>query len=143
MCLLHLISLTLRIYMLKYGTVQSSVTPAPEIEIEVSSPTDPLRRATVICIVDTAATVSVLPRQVIASLQPLDYRKCRIQWGSGDVASNRWYCVDLKLGPVRFPELWVVTNEKEYGLIGRDLLNTHLLLCNGPERRWRVEPSWL
>ena len=42
-----------------------------------------------------------------------------------------------------FREKWVVVCEKPYGLIGRDLLNSYVLTCDGPGAYWKVEPNWL
>jgi hypothetical protein len=127
--------------MFKYGSTQSRRTPSPEIDIEVSSPLDPRRRASIVCVVDTGACVSVMPLKSIRLLGPLDYTSCRIEWGSG-IAPNYLYKVNIHVGTTAFTEHWVVATGKPYGLIGRDLLNSHLLRCDGPGQQWNVEPSW-
>jgi hypothetical protein len=129
--------------MLPYGIVQSTRLPAPEVEVEVFSLDQPIMRVKVICVVDTAATISVIPRFLVERLGPLDYSTCEMEWGQGYRTSQKRFKLAVKVGSALFAPLWVITNEKRYGLIGRDLLNAHLLTCDGPQKIWATNPSWL
>ncbi len=129
--------------MLSYGNTQSAVLPAPEIEIEAISPTNDRLRVKFVCVVDTAATISAIPRKLIERMEPLDYQTCQIAWGNGQTQRHKKVLVDIKIGGIRFQNQWVIANDKHYGLIGRDLLNAYILTCDGPKRIWETNPSWL
>ena len=126
-----------------YGTTQAKALPGPEIEMEVMSPCNGNLMTRVTFLVDTAATISVIPKRLIEKIGPLEYRICEVTWGNGLTQELRKVLVDLKIGHQVFREKWVVVCEKPYGLIGRDLLNSYVLTCDGPGAYWKVEPNWL
>ncbi len=125
-----------------YGYTQSAKLAAPELSLEVLSPASNERRQEVICVVDTGACASCIPQVIVKSLDLKDYRRRQISWGDGRVTSQNLYAVDLAFGEVVLRDVWVLATEKEYGLIGRDILNKYRLLCDGPSRVWSVEPRW-
>jgi hypothetical protein len=131
--------------MYKYGYTQSTKMPGPEIGVEVLSAYRSGRSRAVTCVIDTAATVSVLPLFLVDELQLGDYTSSSVTWGSGDSTMEKKYLVDLRISGRLFSGLYVVMikRPKGYGLIGRDILNTHLLTCDGPGGTWRVEPEWV
>ena len=129
--------------MYRYGHTQSPRTPGPEILVDIFSSYQPEKVAVVTCIIDTAATVSVLPSSLIDELQLGDYTLSPVTWSSGAKTQEKRYLVDMRVSGRVFRGLWVVMFRKTYGLIGRDILNTHLLTCDGPGGIWRVEPEWV
>jgi Aspartyl protease len=126
-----------------YGNTQKSRLPAPEIKLQAHLPTAPERRHDVICIVDTGASGTCLPNHILRSLNPLDYTKKVVEWGSGERTEVLMSAVNLVVGSMVFADLFVAGIEKPYGLIGRDLLNKYLLACDGLNLVWSVEPEWI
>ncbi|SRR5579871_1482731 len=125
-----------------YGMTQKSKLPAPEITLEVQSPTSMHNRRNVTCIVDTGASATCLPSVLLESLNLLDYTEKTVEWGSGERKSVRMHTVNLVIGKMVFKDLFVVGIEKNYGLIGRDVLNRYHLACDGLNLVWSVVPEW-
>ena len=50
----------------------------------------------------------------------------------------RVYTVDLKVGDAEFPDFEVIALSKNYGLIGRDILNAYRVILDGPKGSWEV-----
>jgi predicted aspartyl protease len=129
--------------MFPYGKTQSSIMPAPEVIVNVSSPMDGTKRTDVMFVVDTGAAVSLLPTNILERLGPLECSPCSVNWGNGITMKHMRYLVVLSVNDVTFEPIWVVATEKKYGLLGRDILNRHLLTCDGPQQTWTTEPAWL
>lgn len=129
--------------MYKYGFTQSRKMPGPELRVEVSSELQPNVRESVTCLIDTAAVATVLPVNLVKRLSLRDYTSATVTWGSGETTEELKYRVNLHVAGRLFPSLWVFMCRKDYGLIGRDMLNAHLLTCDGPAEAWKVEPAWL
>jgi hypothetical protein len=129
--------------MYNYGRTQSPKIPGPEISVEVFPPDGSERRKVVTCLIDTAATVSVLPLSLIEELYLREYTSSGVTWGSGARTQEPKYHVSLRISDRVFSDLWVIMCRKEYGLIGRDVLNAHRLTCDGPGEIWKVEPEWV
>jgi len=133
----------LGVAMFKYGNTQSATMPGPEINVGVFPGDGSNQSENIVCVIDTGATVSVLPISLVKSLPLRDYTSARIRWGSGDETPVVKYLVSLRISGKTIDSLWVVMVERPYGLIGRDVLNKHLLTCDGPSAVWAVEPEWL
>jgi predicted aspartyl protease len=129
--------------MFNYGRTQSVNIPGPELEVSVSSPDGSEEVGSVVCLIDTAATTSVLPKSIVKRLDLKDYDFRRVTWGSGKEDVVKIYAVNLRVGNSAVNKLWVLVCDKGHGLIGRDVLNAHLLTCDGPNKVWAVEPDWL
>jgi hypothetical protein len=125
-----------------YGYAQSVNTPAPEIEATVVCLDVGGRQEKVVCVVDTAASKTCIPRALIERLAPKTYTSGFVVWGSGQRSRHDMFRVGIEVGPKNFI-LWVVATEKSYGLLGRDVLNDHTLTCDGPNLRWGVQPPWI
>lgn len=126
----------------RYGSTQTPRSPAPELTLEVQAPTAEECKQKLTCIIDTGACVSCLPRKVLEKLPLKDYTIKPVSWASGQVTQTKMYAVNLVVGAAIFYDVFVLETDKTYGLIGRDLLNTHRLLCDGPNQVWNVEPEW-
>lgn len=125
-----------------YGVTQSQKLPAPELNLEIQAPTEPTVSYKVVCIIDTGACISAMPRSILKAMPLHDYTYCGVSWGSGQPTKQRKCKINLVIGKVLFEDLWVVETEKAYGLLGRDVLNDRRLMCDGPKLSWSVEPQW-
>lgn len=129
--------------MFKYGRTQSQTVPGPELTVSVSSLDGSRQVGSVVCLIDTAATTSLLPTSIVEQLGLNDYDFRRVGWGSGSSDIRRVYAVNLRIGNCVFNRLYVIAAERGHGLIGRDVLNAHMLTCDGPNKEWTVKPEWL
>jgi hypothetical protein len=126
--------------MFEYGTLQSKKAPGPQIYVEARSPVDESLRAEVDAIIDTGAAITCLPLRVIRQLNPddLDYRKVTVRGPVGWTESRKAYIVHLKILRCEFRDLEVVGLDRDYALIGRDILNGYAITVDGPTQRWSV-----
>lgn len=125
--------------MFKYGTVQSKLRQAPQIEITAKSSLRGRAAAAVEAIVDTGAVMTCLPARVIRKLGGdrlgYSYRQVGGALGTGRVKS---YFINLKVADCDFPDIEVLALNKEYAIIGRDILNRYKVTLDAPNLKWRI-----
>jgi|SRR6267142_3564059 len=126
-----------------YGYTQSPNLPAPEVSLAIQSPVRNDQKRDVVCVIDTGACVSCMPRRILEQLELKDYTTRNIAWGSGRISTHRMFAVNLVVYSVLLNDIWILETDKTYGLLGRDVLNAYRLLCDGPSRKWNVEPRWI
>lgn len=112
---------------------------APEVYANLVSPVTGAASSRVRCIIDTGASMTCIPLNVIKELGPgLDYRALRVASVAGD-SRGVVYIVHLQLARCNFGDLEVLSVDLPFGLIGRDILNRYRLLLDGVGQSWRIE----
>jgi predicted aspartyl protease len=112
--------------------------PAPVMTLSVIVPLS-AQRALVEGLVDSGADISVVPINVVRNLRlsRVDFALVSaLEQGTREVAV---YAAAVGIDGVLTPTVQrVIAWERDYALLGRDILNRLLVLMNGPERRLEV-----
>ena len=116
--------------------------PSPIIKINVSNPSSSSDNKTEVTVVaDTGSGITCLPNEVIAKLGNLRYTsiKVRSPLDNNKVTSTILYLVRLELGGT-IHDIKAMVISKDYGIIGRDVLNDHKIVLHAPEP---LEEWWM
>jgi predicted aspartyl protease len=131
--------------MYKYEQIQRSNRLAPVIELLAFAPSDKDLTSRSKALVDTGATITCVPESVIAELgrRNLVATKKRVAGAFGDKRpqmDREAYVISIRLDHCEFEDIEVVVLplDKEYALIGRDILNGFSITFDGPNDTWSV-----
>lgn len=120
----------------KYGNTQHPICLSPDAVITVFNPSDDSKNRDINAIFDTGAVMTCLPEQEIKQLGRLNYSSVNVRGLNNTIVERETYIVDIQLGDNRFRNIEVIATSKEYGLIGRDILNKKKVTFNAPEQIW-------
>ena len=120
----------------KYGYTQNRNYLSPDTVITVFNPADESQSIEVIAIFDTGAIMTCLPEQEIRKLSRLNYGSVKVRGVNDTIVERPTYIVDIQLGDNMFSYIEVVATPKNYGMIGRDILNRTKVTFNAPRNRW-------
>lgn len=126
--------------MYRYTKLNTMTRPAPVIDLKASLPGRPSLTAESRAIIDTGASITCVPKSIIAALgkgrgsvaKPMKVR------GALGTRNREVYVLDLELGNCYFPQVRVVVLDMEYALIGRDILNDYKITLDAPNDSWGV-----
>ncbi len=127
--------------MFKYGTIQYGLIPAPEILVRATCPSDQSLSSVTEAVVDTGAAMTCLPQRVIDEIgaENLIYGHKRVLGAIGNEGRRATYIVNLRVAKCNLMNIEVIAFDREYALIGRDVLNSYMITFDGPGKSWRVE----
>ena len=120
---------------MRYERIQDRVSePSPITHINVSNPNKKEKKEVKV-IVDTGSGITCLPESVIATLGHLDYTVIRVRspLDVNQIISTRLYSVRLEFGETIHDDIEVMGISKDYGIIGRDILNYHKIVLHAPD----------
>lgn len=128
---------------LKYGKLPHTSVLIPRLVVHVRSPQQERLGRPVPAVIDTGADRTCIPRSVFASLGELnfEYGEVGVQGAVGLVEKKQTFVVHLKFAECDFLDLEVIALEEEFALIGRDLLNRHKIILDGPESEFQIYRS--
>jgi predicted aspartyl protease len=123
--------------MFKYGTIHD--IPAPQISIKVFSTNNRFNSETD-AIADTGAAMTCIPKKVIDKIgeDKLRYKILTVRGAVGHASQMKSYIVHLRIGKCDFKNMEVIGFDREYALIGRDILNRYQITFDGPNLLWEV-----
>ena len=116
-----------------YERIQDPVSePSPITKINVSNPSSDNKQEVKV-VADTGSGITCLPEKVIAKLGNLHYTlmNFRSPLDKNKVISKKLYSVHLELGGT-IHDIRAIGISKDYGIIGRDILNDHKIVLNAP-----------
>jgi predicted aspartyl protease len=124
----------------RYGPIQHKRVPAPQISVRVSSPQQEHLRSEVEALVDTGAAMTCIPEKIIAQLDKdcLQYNVRTVTGATGQQENRCSYIVHLHIAECDFRDIEVIALDRDYALIGRDILNEYELTFDGPNKIWEV-----
>ena len=114
--------------------------PIPSIEIELRTPLqDDASARRVLMVLDSGADMTCLPKRALSAIGKLSTgtRTVIDYEGLSHEAITRF--VDLVFDGVRMKNLEVVEIPQDFGFIGRDVLNRHKIVMDGPSCVWYRE----
>lgn len=128
--------------MFNYGTLQTSITPAPQTSIELSNPSNNSKSLQVDAIVDTGAVMTCVPESVIKQLgESLIYSTIQVRDANGNIQERRTYRINIRITDYEYKNVEVIPITKQYALIGRDILNQHKIILDAPNQKWSISDS--
>ena len=126
--------------MIRYRYVTHLQPPAPFVNVTVRCPTTGSQMNDLPAQVDTAADRTVLPGSVIAGLGLVQVGRFLFEGFGGTITELPVYLVAVQLHNLPPVELQAVLGERErFILLGRDVLNGHRLLLDGPALAMEIE----
>jgi predicted aspartyl protease len=117
----------------------SAQPPAPFIEFEVVSPQDSTQRRPAQGLLDTGAEVSVLPTEILVTLQIPKASNMSVESWDGSPTLVTTYIVTLGIADARLDSIEVVAAPMPYAILGRDVLNHFILTLNGKELSFELK----
>lgn len=124
----------------KYGSIQSKAVFSPQLIITVSSPKNNTLIGDVEAVVDSGAVMTCIPVRVIESLNEneLEISTKIVSSATGNAIEKITYIVNIIFSNHEYKDIEVIPLEKNYALIGRDILNKHKINLNGPQKKWSI-----
>jgi predicted aspartyl protease len=89
--------------------------------------------------VDTGADITLIPKTVKEKLELMPGTKVRFTQVEGAGKDHDGYFVDLTFEGIPFPKVRVVATDRDYALIGMDLLTKFKILVDGKDRSFTLE----
>lgn len=112
--------------------------PAAVIDIQMTGVVHPRPRVTVSAILDTGADMTAVPETLVDRLDLFPTGRMVVEDVNGQTTIAHTYMVRLRVANKTISEHKVLLTGLDFGIIGRDLLNTLYLLLNGPEGTFEI-----
>ena len=127
----------------QYGKLPHTNVVIPKLIVHVRSPQQESLTRQVPAVIDTGADRTCIPLSVFARLGELnfEYGEVGVQGAVGIIERKPTFVVHLKFAGCDFLDLEVIALEEEFALIGRDLLNQHKIILDGPKSQFRIYKS--
>jgi predicted aspartyl protease len=126
--------------MIRYGYNRQVSPPAPFVHVTLRCAETGKEIADVPAQLDCAADCTVIPRSLVEDLglAPLD--ELRIGGFAGQVFLVTSYRIEISIRSLKALMVEVIAHAEEpFVLLGRDVLNTHRILLDGPGLALEVE----
>ena len=92
-------------------------------------------------LIDTGADVTAIPHTAVNHLRLYAVARIEIEGIQADVAAVKIYTVRLAVADQPFREIEVISTGQPFVILGRDWLESHYLLLNGPEKTFALSPT--
>lgn len=124
--------------MYKYKAEGKDSPPIPKIKINIQSPKNPKMCKSISAVIDTGADQTCVPTHVIDQIGNLDYSYIKVRGAIGKTEKMKKCIIDLSLSTCEYKDHEVIEINREYAIIGRDILNDYTLVLDGPNNKWSV-----
>ena len=128
--------------MYKYSSLFADSPPVPRLMVKISSPRDVNISKNIMAIVDTGASKTCVPSDLIRYLGCIEYRNVNVYGVTGGPNRRKIVIVHMKLSECEYKNFEVLEIDRGYAVIGRDILNDYNLLFDGPNKAWRVNKGF-
>jgi len=126
--------------MIRYSYNRQITPPAPFVHVTIQPPEDSIASSDLPALLDTAADITVIPGRVADELHLIPLDETPIGGFDGRVSWVSTYLVQLALRQYAPRIIRVVASRDEpYVLLGRDVLNGHRVVLDGPRLRLELE----
>jgi len=125
---------------IRYKYVPILAPPAPFVNAVVRCPTTGRQAENVPAQVDTGADRTVLPRSVVTALELVQVGQFLCEGFGSQIMELPLYLVEVRLHDLPPVLVRAALGEREqWVLLGRDVLNAHRLLLDGPQLALEIE----
>jgi hypothetical protein len=126
--------------MIRYRYTEQLKPPAPFVKVIVRCPTTGKQVADVPAQRDTAADRTVLPGRVVEALGLVEDGRALFEGFAGEVIELPLFLVEVRVHDFSPSLIRAVLGEKEpHILLGRDILNAHRIVLDGPQLIFDIE----
>lgn len=126
--------------MIRYRYAQQLNPPAPFVNVSLRCPTTGRRAADLPAQLDTAADRTVLPGRVVEALALVEDGRSLFQGFAGEVIELPLFLVEVHVHDFSPILIRATLGAKEpHILLGRDVLNAHRILLDGPQLALEIE----
>ncbi len=127
--------------MIRYRYAQHLNPPAPFVNVTLHCSQTGNRAENLPAQIDTAADRTVLPGPVVRSLGLVEDGRLLFQGFAGDSVELPIYLVEINVHDQPAATVRAALGEREpYILLGRDVLNAHRILLDGPQAALEIVP---
>jgi hypothetical protein len=126
--------------MIRYRYAQQLSPPAPFVKVTLRCPSTGNRAAELPAQLDIAADRTVLPGRVIEELELVEDGRAHFQGFAGEVMELPIFLVEIQVHDLP-PQLTraALGDREPYILLGRDILNAHRIVLDGPQLALEIE----
>lgn len=126
--------------MIRYSYNQQVVPPAPFVHVAILPPEHGIAVSDLPALLDTAADITVIPTWVADELHLIPLDETPIGGFDGRVSWVSTFLIKLELRQSAPKFIRVVASRDEpYVLLGRDVLNDHRVVLDGPQLRLEID----
>jgi hypothetical protein len=126
--------------MIRYRFAEQLTPPAPFVKVSLRCQGTGRQMPNLPALLDTAADRTVLAGQTVEGLGLVEDGRLLFQGFSGDVVELAIFLVELQIHDLPSLSIRAVIGEREpYILLGRDILNAHRILLDGPQLALEIE----
>ncbi len=126
--------------MIRFRYAEQLRPPAPFVNVSLRCQATGRQMTSLPALVDTAADRTVLPGNTIEALGLVEDGRCLFQGFSGEVLELPIFLVEVQIHDLPALQVRAVLGEREpYILLGRDVLNAHRILLNGPQLNLEID----
>jgi hypothetical protein len=126
--------------MIRYRYTKQLMPPAPFVYVSVGCPATGALVSDLPAQIDTGADRSVLPKQLVANLGLAEDGRAMFQGFGGEIVELPLYLLEIRVGDLRPLLVRAVLGAAEsHILLGRDVLNAHRVLLDGPQLALEVD----
>jgi hypothetical protein len=119
--------------MIRYRYATGLTPPAPVVNVTIVCPATGRRLGTQPAQIDTGADRSVIPAEIVANLGLVEDGRLQFQGFTGKVVELPVFLVNIHVHDLPAVTVRAVIGENEpFILLGRDVLNSHRLVLDGP-----------
>lgn len=120
--------------MIRYGYLPQLQPPAPFVHVTLRNPVTGSEQRGLPAQIDTAADRKLFPINIVQALELLQIGSILIEGAGGVRQAMPSYPVSFSIHDLPAVTVEVVASPGEsWILLGRDILNSHRILLNGPE----------
>jgi hypothetical protein len=126
--------------MIRYRYAQHLSPPAPFVYVTLRCPHTGRRTENVPALIDTAADRTVLPGLVVRSLGLVEDGRMLFQGFASEVIELPIFLVEVNVHDLPAVAVRAALGENEpHVLLGRDVLNVHRILLDGPQEALEID----
>lgn len=119
--------------MIRYRYAAEVQPPAPFVKVTVRCPTTGHHLDQSLAQVDTGSDCTVIPLSVVLALDLVQVGQQECQGFEGEIRPFLMFLVAISIHDLPPVEVRAILGEREsYILLGRDVLNTHRIVLDGP-----------
>ena len=119
--------------MVRYAYNQQVAPPAPFVHVSLRPPVEGTDGIEVPAQIDTAADLSVVPSRFVEELELVPLDSVSALGFGGHLLTLPTYLVEIRIRGLEPITVKVLSSPDEpYALLGRDVLNRHTILLDGP-----------
>jgi predicted aspartyl protease len=112
---------------------------APFVHVAIQPPESEAIVSDVPALLDPAADLTVIPMRVVEQLRLLPLGEVTVTGFDGQITTAVAYLVQLAIRQLDAGQFKVLASEEEpHVLLGRDVLNRHRVVMDGPELRLEI-----